>query len=106
MRKNDYEQNPKQHQAQLQAELQHYQQRLAKQRQRNAVLRHEFAQQYGTELLALIDGDARAKVFVTPVVEKLMFQDEQGCVISKTGGVPIGQIVEVKLVEPPEQQQS
>ncbi len=102
----DRELDSKQHLAQLQTELQHYQQRLAKQRQRNTVLRHEFVQQYGSELLALIDGDARAKVFVTPVVEKLVFQDEQGCVISETDGVPIGQIVEVKLVEPPEQQQS
>lgn len=50
MRKGDREQDPKQHLAQLQAELQHYQQRLAKQEQRNAVLRHEFAQQYGSEL--------------------------------------------------------
>lgn len=104
MRKGEREQDPKQRLAQLQAELQHYQQRLAKQEQRNAVLRHEFAQQYGSELLALIDDDARAKVFVTPVVEKLAFQDEQGCVISKTDGVPIGQIVEVKLVEQPQQQ--
>lgn len=54
--------------------------------------------------LALIDDDARAKVFVTPVAEKLAFQDEQGCVISKTDGVPIGQIVEIKLVEQPQQQ--
>lgn len=44
-------------------------------------------------------------MFVTSVVEKLVFQDEQGNVISKTDGVPVGQIVEVKLVEPPKRQE-
>ncbi len=38
-------------------------------------------------------------MFVTHVVEKLVFRDEEGNLISKTDGVPIGQIIEVGLVE-------
>jgi hypothetical protein len=34
-----------------------------------------------------------------------VFQDELGNVISRTDGISIGQIVEVKLVESPEQQE-
>lgn len=108
----DHEQNQKQQIEQLQVDLQVYQQRLriqqqrlAEQQQRNTILRQELAQKYGLGILALIDGDPRAKVFITSVVEKLVFQDEQGNVISKTDGVPVGQIVEVKLVEPPKRQE-
>jgi CHAT domain-containing protein len=87
---------------QVQNELKARQQKLAVQRQRNEALRQEFARQFGHELLALIEGNPRAKVFVTHVVEKLVFQDELGNVISKIDGIPIGQIVEVKLVELPD----
>jgi len=48
----------------------------------------------------LIEDNPRAKLIVTPVVEKLVFQDEQGNVISKSDGIVIGKIVEVKFVEP------
>ena len=51
-------------------------------------------------MLALLDSDPSYKVFVTTVVGKLVFRDEQGNVISQSDGVPIGQIVEVKFVEP------
>lgn len=91
---------------QVQNELEARRKRLAEQRERNEALRQEFAQQFGHELLALIEGDPRAKVFVTHVVEKLVFQDELGNIISKTDGIPVGQIVEVGLVELPEQDKS
>jgi chromosome segregation ATPase len=87
---------------QVQNELKARQQKLAEQRQRNEALSQDFARQFGHELLALVEGDPRAKVFVTHVVEKLVFQDELGNIISKTDGVPIGQIIEVGLVELPD----
>jgi len=37
------------------------------------------------------------------VVEKLVFRDEQGNVISESGSVSIGNLVKVRLVDPPEQ---
>lgn len=40
-----------------------------------------------------------SNVFITNVIEKLVFQDEQGNVISKTDGVLLGKIVSVKLVD-------
>jgi CHAT domain-containing protein len=73
---------------QVQNELELLQQRLKKQQQRNEALRQEFAEEFGHELLALVEGDPRAKVFVTHVVEKLVFQDDLGNVISKTDGIP------------------
>lgn len=90
---------------QVQNELKARQQKLAQQRERNEALRQDFARQFGHELLALVEGDPRAKVFVTHVVEKLVFQDELGNVISKTDGIPVGQIVEVELVKLPDQDQ-
>ena len=85
---------------QLKAELQQQKQQLAVQQQRNVALRKKVAEEFGHELLALIEGDKRAKVFVTNVVEKLVLRDEHGNVISKTNGIRVRQIVEVKLVEP------
>ena len=85
---------------QLKAELQQQKQKLAVQQQRNVALRKKVAEEFGHELLALIEGDKRAKVFVTNVVEKLVLRDEHGNVISKTNGIRVRQIVEVKLVEP------
>ena len=85
---------------QLEAELQQQKQQLAVQQQRNLALRKKFAEEFGHELLALIEGDPRAKVFVTNFVEKLVLRDEHGNVISKTNGIHVRQIVEVNLVEP------
>lgn len=68
----------------------------------NAVVarRQHIALEHDPKFLALLEGDLRAKVFVTIVFEELVFRDEQGNVISSTDGVSIGQIVEVRLVEP------
>lgn len=84
-------------------QLAEQQQQLAIQQQRLEARRQEFSQEYGPELLALLEGDPRARIFITPVVEKLVFQDNQGNVISKTDGIVVGKIIEVKFVDPSEQ---
>ena len=100
MNTGDCFQEEEQYIEQLKAELQQQKQQLAVQQQRNLALRKKFAEEFGHELLALIEGDPRAKVFVTNFVEKLVLRDEHGNVISKTNGIHVRQIVEVKLVEP------
>ena len=100
MNAGDRFQEEEQYIEQLKAELQQQKQQLAVQQQRNVALRKKFAEEFGHELLALIEGDKRAKVFVTNFVEKLVLRDEHGNVISKTNGIRVRQIVEVKLVEP------
>jgi multidrug efflux pump subunit AcrA (membrane-fusion protein) len=82
---------------QLEAELEIAQQQLAlakqelvAQQQRLEAKRQEFIHEHGAELLALIEGDPRAKVFITPVVEKLVLKDLSGNIISKTDGIVIG----------------
>ena len=49
-----------QYQKLLKAELQQQKQQLAVQQQRNLALRKKFAEEFGHELLALIEGDKRA----------------------------------------------
>ncbi len=61
---------------QLEAELWALQQQSAAQRRLVA--------KYGQELLALIDGTSDAQVTVTDIVQKLVFQDEEGNTISET----------------------
>ena len=94
---------------QLEAELEIAQQQLALANKQIAVQqqcleakRQEFISEYGAELLALIEGDPRAKVFITPVVEKLVLKDLSGNTISKTDGVVIGNIVEVRFIDSPQ----
>ena len=94
---------------QLEAELQIARQQLAEQHQKLAIQqrlearRQEFFQEYGLELLALLEGDPRARILITPVVDTLVFQDKQGNVISKTDGIVVGKIREVKFIDPPEE---
>ncbi len=94
---------------QLKTELEIAQQQLAltqkelvAQQQRLEAKRQEFISEYGAELLALLEGDPRAKVFITPVVEKLVLKDQSGNIISKTDGVVIGNIVEVRFIDSPQ----
>lgn len=56
-------------------QLAEQQQQLAIQQQRLEARRQEFFHEYGPELLALLEGEPRARIFITPVVEKLAFQD-------------------------------
>lgn len=52
----------------LEAELQATRQQLSSQHQ-------QIAQKFGSEFLAVLDGNQEARVVVTPVVEKLVFQN-------------------------------
>ena len=75
--------------AQLEAELQAMRQQSLAQRQR-------LAQKYGREFLALID-DPNTKATVTDIVQKLVFQDEDGNVVSETDGSLVGKIIKVRF---------
>ena len=77
------------HIAQLEAELQAVRQQSLAQRQR-------LAQKYGREFLALID-DPNTKATVTDIVQKLVFQDEDGNVVSETDGSLVGKIIKVRF---------
>ncbi len=75
--------------AQLEAELWAVQQQSAAQRQR-------LVQKYGREFLALID-DPHTRATVTDIVQKIVFQDEQGNVVSETDGSLVGKIIKVRF---------
>ena len=59
-----------------QQQLAFTQKELVAQQQRLEAKRQEFLSEYGSELLALIESDPRAQVFITPVVEKLVLKDQ------------------------------
>ena len=59
--------------------------------------RQRLAQKYGREFLVLLDSDRNFKVFVTDIVQKLVFQDEEGNVISETESSLVGKIIEVRF---------
>ncbi len=75
--------------AQLEAELQAVRRQTQAQRQR-------LAQKYGHEFLELID-DPNTKATVTDIVQKLVFQDEEGNTISETDGSLVGKIIKVRF---------
>lgn len=54
-------------------------------RRQNEAPRQRIAYKYGQEFLALIDGDPNTKVTVTDIVQRLVFQDEEGNTISPNG---------------------
>lgn len=81
----------------LESEVQQCQQQLEVQRKQQEVKRQEIAQKFGCELLALIDGDPRVRYFTVDIVEKLVFQDEQGELIGETDSMLIGRIIEVRF---------
>ena len=59
--------------------------------------RQRLADKYGQEFLALIDGSPNAKVIVTDIVQRLVFQDEEGNVISKTDASLVGKVIQVRF---------
>jgi len=59
--------------------------------------RQRIAQKCGREFLALVDGNPDTKVFVTDIVQKLVFQDEEGNTISETEGSLVRKIIEVRF---------
>ena len=75
--------------AQLEAELWAVRQQSLAQRQR-------LVQKYGREFLTLID-DPNTRATVTDIVQKLVFQDEEGNIISETDGSLVGKIIKVKF---------
>jgi hypothetical protein len=76
--------------AQLEAELRAIRRQTQTQRQR-------IAYKYGQEFLALIDGKPDARVTVTDIVQKLVFEDEEGNVVSESDGSLVGKIIEVRF---------
>ncbi len=74
---------------QLEAELWAVQQQSLAQRQR-------LVQKYGREFLVLID-DPNTKATVTDIVQKLVFQDEEGNVVSETDGSLVGKIIKMRF---------
>ena len=62
--------------------------------------RKRIAQKCGYEFLALVDSDRNFKVFMTDIVQLLVFQDEEGNVISETDGSLVGKIIEVRFKSP------
>ncbi len=66
-------------------------------RKRDRMQRQRLAQKYGYEFLALLDSEVNSKVFVTDIRQKLVFQDEEGNVISETDGSLVGKIIEVRF---------
>ncbi|PSB27721.1 hypothetical protein C7B70_21740 [Chlorogloea sp. CCALA 695] len=76
--------------AQLETEVRALRKQAQAQRQR-------LAQNYRHEFSALLDSDRNCKVFVTDIVQKLVFQDEEGNIISQTDGSLVGKIIEVRF---------
>lgn len=76
--------------AQLEAELRVVRQQAKAQRQR-------IAGKYGDEFLALIDGATNTEVVVINIVQKHVFQDEDGNTISETDSSLVGKLIEVRF---------
>lgn len=76
--------------AQLEAELRAMRRQTEAQRQR-------IAYKYGHEFLALIDGSPNARVTVTDIVQRLVFQDEEGNTVSETDASLVGKVIQVRF---------
>ncbi len=66
-------------------------------RRRTEAQCQRIAHKYGCKFLALIDEDPNTKVTVTDIVQKLVFQDEEGNVISETDSSLVGKIIEIRF---------
>ena len=76
--------------AQLEAEVRAVRRQAQAQRQR-------IAQKCGHEFLALVDSDRNCKVVVIDIVQKIVFQDEVGNIVSETDGSLVGKLIEVRF---------
>ncbi len=76
--------------AQLEAEVRAVRRQAQAQRQR-------IAQKCGHEFLALVDSERNCKVVVIDIVQKIVFQDEEGNTISETDGSLVGKLIEVRF---------
>lgn len=54
------------------------------------------AQKYGREFLTLID-DPNTRVTVTDIVQKLVFEDEEGNTIAETDASLVGKVIQVRF---------
>ena len=59
--------------------------------------RQKIAQKCGYEFLSLVDSDRNCEVVVIDIVQKLVFQNEEGNVVSETDGSLVGKIIEVRF---------
>lgn len=66
-------------------------------RKRDQLQRQRLAQKYGREFLALIDSDRNCKVTVIDIVQKLVFEDEEGNVVSETDASLVGKVIQVRF---------
>lgn len=76
--------------AELEAKVQALEQKAQVQRQR-------IVDKYGDEFLDLIDGDPNIRATVTDIVQKLVFQDEEGNTISETDASLVGKLIQVRF---------
>ena len=59
--------------------------------------RQKIAQKCGYEFLSLVDSDRNCEVVVIDIVQKLVFQNEEGNVVSETDSSLVGKIIEVRF---------
>ena len=59
--------------------------------------RKRIAQTCRYEFLALVDSNRNCKVVVIDIVQKLVFEDEEGKIISETDSSLVGKIIEVRF---------
>ncbi len=76
--------------AQLEAEVRAVRKQAQAQRQR-------IAQKCGYKFLSLVDSDRNCEVFAVDIVQKLVFQNEEGNVISETDASLVGKIINVRF---------
>lgn len=66
-------------------------------RRHNEAQRQRIAYKFGREFLAIIDGDPNTRVIVTDIVQRLVFQDEEGDTISETDASLVGKVIQVRF---------
>ena len=76
--------------AQLEAELRAVRKQAQAQRQR-------LVEKYGREFLVLLDSDRNCKVTVIDIVQKLVFEDEEGNTVSETDSYLVGKVIQVRF---------
>lgn len=62
--------------------------------------RQRLANKYGREFLVLLDSDYNCKVTVIDIVQKLVFEDEEGNIVSETDSPLVGKVIEVRFDSP------
>lgn len=67
-------------------------------RQQAEAQHQRIVNKYGYEFLALIDSNSHAKVVVIDIVQKLVFEDEEGNIISETDRALVGKLIEVRFM--------